>query len=101
MCGGDSCLTSLSFSSSLPLLPPLPLLQVRELEVELEEERRQRAGATAGRKKLEGEVNDLEDQVEATSRGRDEAVKQLRKIQVSHTPQRNNTEILHVGGSCL
>uniref|UniRef100_A0A8C7JS75 Myosin, heavy chain 11b, smooth muscle n=1 Tax=Oncorhynchus kisutch TaxID=8019 RepID=A0A8C7JS75_ONCKI len=57
------------------------LKQVRELEGELEEERRQRAGATAGRKKLEGEVNDLEDQVEATSRGRDEAVKQLRKIQ--------------------
>ncbi|XP_045575580.1 myosin-11 isoform X2 [Salmo salar] len=57
------------------------LKQVRDLEVELEEERRQRAGATAGRKKLEGEVNDLEEQVEATSRGRDEAVKQLRKIQ--------------------
>lgn len=57
--------------------------QVRELEEELEEERKQRGQASGSKKKLEGELKDMEDQMEATSRGRDEAVKQLRKIQVS------------------
>lgn len=57
--------------------------QVRELEAELEEERKQRGQASAGKKKLEGELKDTEDQLEAASRGRDEAIKQLRKIQVS------------------
>lgn len=59
------------------------LRQVRELEAELEEERKQRGQASGSKKKLEGEVKDMEDQLEATSRGRDEALKQLRKIQVS------------------
>uniref|UniRef100_A0A3Q3R9Z7 Myosin, heavy chain 11b, smooth muscle n=1 Tax=Monopterus albus TaxID=43700 RepID=A0A3Q3R9Z7_MONAL len=58
------------------------LRQVRELESELEEERKQRAQVSAGKKKLEGELKDMEDQLETTSRGRDEAVKQHRKIQV-------------------
>lgn len=59
------------------------LRQVRELEAELEEERKQRGQASGSKKKLEGELKDMEDQLEATSRGRDEALKQLRKIQVS------------------
>ncbi|KAI3360057.1 hypothetical protein L3Q82_013864, partial [Scortum barcoo] len=57
------------------------LKQVRELEVELEEERKQRGQVSGWKKKLEGELKDMEDQLEATSRGRDEAVKQLRRIQ--------------------
>ncbi|XP_026209727.1 myosin-11-like isoform X1 [Anabas testudineus] len=57
------------------------LKQVRELEAELEEEKKQRGQAAAGKKKLEGELKDKEDQLEATSRGRDEAIKQLRKTQ--------------------
>lgn len=57
--------------------------QVRELEAELEEERKQRGQASAAKKKLEGELKDMEDQLGATCRGRDEAVKQLRKLQVS------------------
>lgn len=56
---------------------------MRELESELEEERKQRGQLSGSKKKLEGELKDLEDQLEAASRGRDEAVKQLRKIQVS------------------
>lgn len=51
--------------------------------MELEEEKKQRGQASAGKKKLEGELKDIEDQLEATNRGREEAVKQLRKIQVS------------------
>lgn len=64
----------------------LSLCQVRELEAELEEERKQRSQTAGSKKKLEGEMKDLEDQLEATSRGRDEAVKQLRKIQVRPGP---------------
>ncbi|XP_056143748.1 myosin-11-like [Lampris incognitus] len=55
--------------------------QVRELEMELEEERKQRGQASASKKKLEGELKDLEDQLQTISRGREEALKQLRKIQ--------------------
>jgi len=56
--------------------------QLRDAEVELEEERRQRAAATAARKKLEGEFKDMEAAVENASRGKEEALKQLKKIQV-------------------
>lgn len=76
------CLSFFSTSQN----PHLFLGQVRELEAELEEEKKQRGQAAAGKKKLEGELKDKEDQLEATSRGRDEAIKQLRKTQVStHT----------------
>lgn len=56
--------------------------QVRELETELEDERKQRATATAAKKKLETDIKDLEGQIETASKGRDEAIKQLRKLQV-------------------
>lgn len=62
---------------------------MRELEAELEEEKKQRGQASGGKKKLEGELKDMEDQLEATSRGRDEAVKQLRKIQVGKNLETN------------
>jgi len=57
--------------------------QVRELETELEDERKQRAVATAAKKKLETDMKDMEGQIETASKGRDEAIKQLRKLQVS------------------
>lgn len=59
------------------------------MEAELEEERKQRGQASAGKKKLEGELKDSEDQLEAASRGREEAIKQLRKIQVSQGEKKN------------
>ncbi|XP_029706052.1 myosin-10-like isoform X2 [Takifugu rubripes] len=55
--------------------------QVREMEAELEDERKQRALSAAGKKKLELDLNELEGQMEAVTKGRDEAVKQLRKLQ--------------------
>uniref|UniRef100_A0A8D0AH53 Myosin, heavy chain 11a, smooth muscle n=1 Tax=Sander lucioperca TaxID=283035 RepID=A0A8D0AH53_SANLU len=55
--------------------------QVRELETELEDERKQRALAAAAKKKLETDMKDMEGQIETTSKGRDEAIKQLRKLQ--------------------
>lgn len=55
---------------------------MRDLEAELEEERKQRGQASGAKKKLEGELKDMEEQLEATSRGREETLKQLRKVQV-------------------
>ncbi|XP_064531700.1 myosin-10 isoform X3 [Pseudopipra pipra] len=55
--------------------------QVRELEAELEDERKQRALAVATKKKLEMDLKDLEGQIEAANKARDEAIKQLRKLQ--------------------
>lgn len=58
------------------------VLQVREMEAELEDERKQRSLAVAARKKLEVDLNELEGQIEAANKGRDEAIKQLKKLQV-------------------
>nr|XP_015211718.1 PREDICTED: myosin-10 isoform X5 [Lepisosteus oculatus] len=55
--------------------------QVRELEAELEDERKQRALAVAAKKKMEMDLKDLEAQIEASNKARDEAIKQLRKLQ--------------------
>uniref|UniRef100_A0A8C9T026 Myosin-9 n=1 Tax=Scleropages formosus TaxID=113540 RepID=A0A8C9T026_SCLFO len=57
------------------------LKQVREMEMELEDERKQRATAVAARKKLELDLRDLEAQVDMASKGRDDALKQLKKLQ--------------------
>lgn len=58
------------------------LSQVKELEIQLEEERSQRSQAVGSKKQLEAELQDSEAQVEASSRGKEEAVKQLRRLQV-------------------
>ncbi|XP_058531219.1 myosin-10 isoform X1 [Ochotona princeps] len=55
--------------------------QVRELEAELEDERKQRALAVAAKKKMEIDLKDLEAQIEAANKARDEVIKQLRKLQ--------------------
>ncbi|XP_029950481.1 myosin-10 isoform X1 [Salarias fasciatus] len=55
--------------------------QAREMEAELEDERKQRSVAVAAKKKLEMDLNEVEGQIEAANKGRDEAIKQLRKIQ--------------------
>ncbi|XP_030636884.1 myosin-11a isoform X1 [Chanos chanos] len=55
--------------------------QVRELETELEDERKQRSAMAAAKKKLEVDIKDLESQIDSSNKGRDEAIKQLRKLQ--------------------
>ncbi|KAM6303031.1 myosin-9 [Podargus strigoides] len=55
--------------------------QVREMEVELEDERKQRSIAVAARKKLEMDLKDLESHIDTANKNRDEAIKQLRKLQ--------------------
>lgn len=65
--------------------PPEPWAcpQVREMEAELEDERKQRSMAVAARKKLEMDLKDLEAHIDSANKNRDEAIKQLRKLQVS------------------
>ncbi|XP_042279621.1 myosin-10 isoform X6 [Thunnus albacares] len=55
--------------------------QVRELEIQLEEERSQRSQAVSSKKQLEAELQEAEAQVETSTRGKEEAVKQLRRLQ--------------------
>uniref|UniRef100_A0A4W5RUX4 Myosin-9 n=1 Tax=Hucho hucho TaxID=62062 RepID=A0A4W5RUX4_9TELE len=55
--------------------------QVREMETELEDERRQKALAVAAKKKLEADLGELEAGISMANKGRDEALKQLKKLQ--------------------
>lgn len=74
--------------SSLQITQHFLMCQVRELEIQLEEERSQRSQAVSSKKQLEAELQEAEAQVEASTRGKEEAVKQLRRLQVkqfSHT----------------
>lgn len=57
-------------------------MQVRELETMLEEEKTQRAQALTVKKQLETELQEAETQVEAANRGREEAVRQMKRLQV-------------------
>lgn len=53
------------------------------MEAEIEDERKQKALAVAAKKKLEMDLKDIENHIEGANKARDEAVKQLRKLQVS------------------
>lgn len=77
-------ITSVVFQVFLsPNLSQFPVLcKVRELEIQLEEERSQRSQAVSSKKQLEAELQEAEAQVETSSRGKEEAVKQLRRLQV-------------------
>lgn len=55
------------------------------MEAELEDERKQRALAVAAKKKLEMDLKDIESHIEGANKARDEAIKQLRKLQVSRS----------------
>ncbi|NWX83723.1 MYH9 protein, partial [Nothoprocta ornata] len=55
--------------------------QVREMEAELEDERKQRSIAVAARKKLEMDLKDIESHIETANKNREEAIKQLRRLQ--------------------
>lgn len=78
------------------------LFQVRELEIQLEEERSQRSQAVSSKKQLEAELQEAEAQVETSSRGKEEAMKQLRRLQVkqiffSHV----NIDFLSLSWACV
>lgn len=48
----------------------------------MEDERKQRSIAVAARKKLEMDLKDLESHIDTANKNREEAIKQLRKLQV-------------------
>ena len=56
---------------------------MRELEALLEEEKTQRAQALSVKKQMEAELQEAESQVEAATRGREEALRQLKRLQVT------------------
>ncbi|XP_053710982.1 myosin-9-like isoform X1 [Synchiropus splendidus] len=70
--------------------------QVREMELELEEERRQRSQALSSRKKLEMDLSELEQQIDAANKGRDDAYKQLKKLQAQMKEQMRELEELRL-----
>uniref|UniRef100_A0A673CPS7 Myosin-9 n=1 Tax=Sphaeramia orbicularis TaxID=375764 RepID=A0A673CPS7_9TELE len=55
--------------------------QVREMEVELEEERKQRTQALSTKRKMEMDLAELELQIDGANKARDDALKQLKKLQ--------------------
>uniref|UniRef100_A0AAR2J4L1 Myosin-9 n=1 Tax=Pygocentrus nattereri TaxID=42514 RepID=A0AAR2J4L1_PYGNA len=55
--------------------------QVREMEMELEDERKQRSVAVAARKKMELDLKELEAAIDQANKNREEALKQLKKLQ--------------------
>lgn len=61
------------------------------MEVDLEDERKQRSHALSAKKKLELDLGELEVQIEAANKGRDEALKQLKKLQVKKSAMRSQT----------
>ncbi|OWR44791.1 myosin heavy chain non-muscle isoform 1 [Danaus plexippus plexippus] len=54
--------------------------QLRELEAELEEERKQRAAAAANRKKMEADLKDAEQALHLANKVKEDAVKQAKKL---------------------
>lgn len=57
--------------------------QVHEFEAELEDERRQRSQAVSAKKKLELDLGELDAHINDATKGRDEALRQLKKLQVN------------------
>lgn len=70
------------------------------MEAELEDERKQKALAVAAKKKLEMDLSELEGQMEGANKARDEAIKQLRKLQVVCVPPTIHTRRRHALAPC-
>ncbi|KAI4888399.1 hypothetical protein NFI96_018868, partial [Prochilodus magdalenae] len=70
--------------------------QVREMEAELEDERKQRAQAMSVKKKLEMDLSDLGAQIDLANKARDEAVRQLRKLQAQMKEQLRELDDMRV-----
>jgi len=58
------------------------VLQLRDLEAELDEERKQRIAAAAARKKLEADLRMSTQQVDIVTKAKDDIAKQLKRAQV-------------------
>lgn len=60
------------------------------MELELEDERKQRSVAMAARKKMELDLKELEAAIDQANKNRDEALKQLKKLQVGNMEVTSN-----------
>lgn len=69
--------------------------------MELEDERKQRSVAVASRKKLELDLKELEAGIDMANKNRDEALKQLKKLQVSCSLKRIEAHVGHVEAALL
>jgi myosin protein heavy chain len=58
--------------------------QIRDLEAELDEERKQKVSALNAKKKLEADFKDLESTMEMNNKLKEDALKQLKKLQVNN-----------------
>jgi len=58
------------------------VIQLRDLETELDEERKQRLAAVGGRKKLEADLKTSSQQVDIVTKAKDDIAKQLKRAQV-------------------
>ena len=56
--------------------------QLRELEAQLEDERKQRSLAQSAQKKIESELADLESQIDSEAKSKDDAVRMYKKAHV-------------------
>ncbi|XP_077426450.1 myosin-9-like isoform X1 [Vanacampus margaritifer] len=70
--------------------------QVCAMEVELEDERRQRSQALSSKKKLELDLAELETQIDFANKGRDEAIRQLKRFQAQMKEQMRELEDLRM-----
>ena len=59
------------------------ILQLRELEAQLEDERKQRSAAQSAQKKMESELNELESQLEGEAKGREDIQRLYKRAHVS------------------
>ena len=72
----DKSVLTVSAQSGDFLIP-----QLRELESELDEERKARVNAVTLKKKIETDMKDLEEQFEAANRVKEDGLRQLKKYQ--------------------
>ncbi|KAH9417105.1 Myosin-9 [Dermatophagoides pteronyssinus] len=66
--------------------------KIRDLETELEEERKQKSAATMARKKLESELHDLEQQLEIGNKMKEDAIKQYKRLQAQSKDNQRESE---------
>ncbi|XP_067128041.1 LOW QUALITY PROTEIN: myosin heavy chain, non-muscle-like [Centruroides vittatus] len=66
--------------------------QVRDLETEVEDERKQKMAAISSRKKLEGDLKDFEQQLEMANKVKEDSVRQFKKAQAQMKDYQRDSE---------
>jgi len=70
---------------------------IRDLETELDEERKQKTAAVNAKKKLDADYKDLESNLEMNSKMKEDALKQLKKHQTAVKELQRDAEEAHAG----